>query len=212
MGRRERKKLELRQRIVDTATSLIARQGLHQTTIDQIAETCDIAQATFYKHFATKGALIDALVGQLTASFNEVLETVDDTDALTVSPIELMFSVTAALDPDEQRVVRDILAASAQSWSASTLEAMSRTRDLQIAGIAAAQERGTMRTDRTAAELADAALGLYFSTLLFWDPGTGQSVSRQLDANRELVADLLAGPAAAAPDRATPVNDRERDP
>lgn len=201
LGRRERKKLELRQRILDAATTLIARHGLQQTTIDQITESCDIAQATFFKHFASKGALIDALVGQLTASFNEVLEAVDETQAATTTPIEMMFSLTAVLTVDEQRVVRDILAASAQTWSASTLEAMSRTRDLQIAGIEAAQKRGAVRTDRTAAELADAALGLYFATLLFWDPETGTSVSPRLETNRELVADLLAGPA-------TPVSGR----
>jgi hypothetical protein len=131
-----------------------------------------------------------------------VLEAVDHAEPPKASPIEMMFSLTALLTVDEQRVVRDILAASAQAWSASTLEAMSRTRDLQIAGIEAAQKRGVMRTDRTAAELADAALGLYFSTLLFWDPATGQSASPQLDSNRQLVADLLAGPAAAAHDTA----------
>jgi hypothetical protein len=56
-----------------------------------------------------------------------------------------------------------------------------------------------MRTDRTAAALADAALGLYFSVLLFWDPTAGQSLSGRLDDTRELVADLLAGPATTPP-------------
>ena len=47
MGRRERKKHELRERIVDAAAGLIAQQGLCNTTVDHIAEACDIAQATF---------------------------------------------------------------------------------------------------------------------------------------------------------------------
>lgn len=196
IGRRERKKQELRERIVDAANALIAQQGLAHTTVDQIAEACDIAQATFFNHFASKSALLDALVGRLTEAFNQVLEGLGTTDALQTSRIELMFSVTAALTPTEQRVVRDILAESARTWSASTLEAMSHTRDLHIADIAAAQERGEMRTDRDAADLADAALGLFFSVLLFWDPGDGESISRRLDGTRELVADLLAGPAA----------------
>jgi AcrR family transcriptional regulator len=195
-GRRERKKHELRERIVDAANALIAQQGLANTTVDQIADACDIAQATFFNHFASKSALLDALVGRLTEAFNQVLEGMGATDALRTSRIELMFTVTAALTPTEQRAVRDILAESARTWSASTLEAMSHTRDLHIADIAAAQERGEMRTDRDAADLADAALGLFFSVLLFWDPSDGESISRRLYGTRELVADLLAGPAA----------------
>jgi AcrR family transcriptional regulator len=191
MGRRERKKHELRERIVDAAAGLIAQQGLSSTTIDQIAEACDIAQATFFNHFASKGVLLDAVVGRLTGAFNEMLEGMD---VLTASRIELMFTITAALTPAEQRMVREILAESARTWSAGTLEAISHTRDLHIADIAAAQERGDVRTDRTAADLADAGLGLYFSVLLFWDPTGPEPLSARLDGTRALVADLLATP------------------
>lgn len=192
IGRRERKKQELRQRILDVAGTLVAQQGLAQTTVDQIAEACDIAQATFFNYFASKGALLDALVGRLTEAFNQVLEGMEDT--LETSTIELLFDLTAALTPSEQRALRDVLVESARTWSASTLEAMSRTRDLHIADIAGAQERGEMRTDRTAADLADAALGLYFSVLLFWDPSSGEPVSHRVESTRELVGDLLRGP------------------
>jgi AcrR family transcriptional regulator len=197
-GRRERKKLELRERIVDTARTLIATQGLAQTTVDQIADSCDIAQATFFNYFASKGALLDALVQRLTEQFNEVLEGVPGEQGPAaeagVSRIDLLFRFTAALTPEEQRVVRDILAESARAWTPTTLEGMSRTRDLFIADIAAHQGGGTMRTDRSAESLADAALGLYFSVLLFWDVDGGGSLADRLDATRQLVADLLAGP------------------
>ena len=191
-GRRERKKQELRQRIVDAANTLIAQQGLADTTVDQIAEACDIAQATFFNYFSSRGALVDALVGRVTEAFNRVLEGMGDTPG--TSTIELMFSATAALAPAEQRVVRDILAESARNWSDRTLEAISHTRDLHIADIAAAQQRGEMRTDRSAEDLADAALGLYFSVLLFWNPGSGEPVTPRLDGTRTLVNDLLTRP------------------
>ena len=154
IGRRERKKLELHERIVDAAGALIGRQGLAQTTVDQIAEACDIAQATFFNHFASKGALIDTLVGRLAETFNGVFEGVPGTalDGVrgdpAVSKVELLFGFTAALRPEEQRFVRDILVESARSWSPATIEAMSRTRDLFIADIAAGQGRGDVRADR----------------------------------------------------------------
>lgn len=222
IGRRERKKLELRERIVDTASALIGRQGLAQTTVDQIAEACDIAQATFFNYFASKGALVDALVGRLAETFNALLEGVPRTGHLAgnggngghastpgapdngdrdlgdgapaVSKVELLFSFTAALRPEEQRVVRDILVESARSWSPATLEAMSRTRDLFIADIVAGQARGDVRADRRADDLADAALGLYFSVMLFWTAGAGEPLSARLDTTRGMVVDLLAAP------------------
>lgn len=202
IGRRERKKLELRERIVDAAGALIGRQGLAQTTVDQIAEACDIAQATFFNHFASKGALVDALVGRLAETFNHVLEGVPDTgtgtDGVpTVSKVELLFTFTAALRPEEQRVVRDILVESARTWSPATLEAMSRTRDLFIADIAAGQEHGAVRADRGADDLADAALGLFFSVMLFWTAEAGVLLSERLDTTRGMVVDLLAAPGAA---------------
>ena len=78
IGRRERKKLELRERIVDTAGALIGRQGLAQTTVDQIAEARDIAQATFFNYFAPKGALVDASRAPA-ETFNDLLEGVPGT-------------------------------------------------------------------------------------------------------------------------------------
>ena len=200
IGRRERKKLELRERIVDAAGALIGRQGLAQTTVDQIAEACDIAQATFFNHFASKGALIDTLVGRLANTFNGVLEGVPGTvvDGVggdpAVSKVELLFGFTAALRPEEQRFVRDILVESARSWSPATIEAMSRTRDLFIADIAAGQGRGDVRADRGADDLADAALGLYFSVMLFWTAEAGDLLSARLDTTRGMVVDLLAVP------------------
>ncbi len=200
IGRRERKKLELRERIVDAAGALIGRQGLAQTTVDQIAEACDIAQATFFNHFASKGALIDTLVGRLAETFNGVLEGVPGTvlDGVggdpAVSKVELLFGFTAALRPEEQRFVRDILVESARTWSPATIEAMSRTRDLFIADIAAGQDRGDVRADRGADDLADAALGLYFSVMLFWTAEAGDLLSARLDTTRGMVVDLLAVP------------------
>src|SRR5262245_1578817 len=177
IGRRQRKKQELRERIVDAATALIAQQGLSNTTVDQIAEACDIAQATFFNHFASKGVLLDAVVGRLTGAFNQILEGMDTKGT---SRIELMFTITAALTASEQRMVREILTESARTWSDPTLEAINHTRELHIADIAAGQKRGDIRKDHSAADLADAALGLYFSVLLFWNPTNPETLSTRL--------------------------------
>lgn len=54
LSRRERRKLELRERILETAGELFADQGFHETRVADICERADIAQKTFFNHFPTK--------------------------------------------------------------------------------------------------------------------------------------------------------------
>lgn len=93
IGRRERRKLEVRARIFGAARELIAKQGFEATTVDEIAAVADVAPATFFNHFHSK----QALLGLMTA------EVVDHLHALTVESLE---HPGAALDRLERFVVR----------------------------------------------------------------------------------------------------------
>ncbi len=59
-NRRERKKAAMRIKIIDVAMSLFKSQGFHDTSMEYIAEQCDIAKATLYKYFPVKEAIIAA--------------------------------------------------------------------------------------------------------------------------------------------------------
>lgn len=60
LGRRERKKQETRSRIERVGLELIARDGFKKTTVARIAEAADVAESTFFLHFATKEDLVFA--------------------------------------------------------------------------------------------------------------------------------------------------------
>jgi AcrR family transcriptional regulator len=53
-GRRERKKRQTRQLLVESALRLFAEQGYAQTTVAQIAAAADVATKTFFNYFPTK--------------------------------------------------------------------------------------------------------------------------------------------------------------
>ena len=53
-GRRERKKRETRDALIEAALDLFTRQGVDRTTIEQIADRADVSERTFYRYFATK--------------------------------------------------------------------------------------------------------------------------------------------------------------
>lgn len=66
-NRRERKKNEVRARILSTAIELFSRHGLDAVTIDQIAEAADIGKGTVYNYFAAKEDIVVAFMADLEA-------------------------------------------------------------------------------------------------------------------------------------------------
>ena len=61
VGRREKRKQEIRARIEEAAYRLFKQQGVEETSIEQICVEADVARRTFYGHFANKHALLGGL-------------------------------------------------------------------------------------------------------------------------------------------------------
>jgi AcrR family transcriptional regulator len=61
IGRREKRKLEIRARIQDAAYALFKQQGIRDTSVEQICEAADVARRTFYGYYPDKQALLRAL-------------------------------------------------------------------------------------------------------------------------------------------------------
>src|SRR3954471_6393609 len=63
-GRRERKKLATRAAVREAALRLAVRHGVENVTVEQIAAEADVAERTFFNHFATKEeAVVAAAAG-----------------------------------------------------------------------------------------------------------------------------------------------------
>ncbi len=54
LGLRERKKARLRQEIIDTAVRLFRKRGYEKTRIDDIVQSLEISQPTFFRYFPLK--------------------------------------------------------------------------------------------------------------------------------------------------------------
>jgi AcrR family transcriptional regulator len=60
-SRRERKKRETRQRLLECAWEQFLEKGYDEATVEDITEAADVAKGTFFNYFATKEAVLDEL-------------------------------------------------------------------------------------------------------------------------------------------------------
>lgn len=75
LSRRERRKLEMRQRILLTARDLFEQNGYEETRVADICERADIAQKTFFNHFPAK---LDVLRAIAHAGVEELLRDIEE--------------------------------------------------------------------------------------------------------------------------------------
>jgi AcrR family transcriptional regulator len=64
-GRRERKKTQVRERILAVALELFSRHGLDAVTVEHIADVADLGKGTIYNYFPTKEDIVVAFMADL---------------------------------------------------------------------------------------------------------------------------------------------------
>jgi AcrR family transcriptional regulator len=70
-ARMERKKEERREKILDAAENLIAKQGFQSMIMDQVASQADVAKGTLYLYFKNKDTLCAAVNARIHKKLNE---------------------------------------------------------------------------------------------------------------------------------------------
>ena len=70
-SRRERKKKEVRERIIATAVELFGRHGFENVTVDHIADVADVGKGTVYNYFETKEDIVVAYMAALEAKIQD---------------------------------------------------------------------------------------------------------------------------------------------
>jgi AcrR family transcriptional regulator len=167
-GRRERKKRELRKRIYDEAGRLFLRQGYDATTVEEIAEAADVAQATLFNYFPSKDDLIQQMTSEV---FGVVRGLVEEQrkrrDASTAERIGEMASRATRLIQDTQRLTRDLLRALMRKPEGSG-PLLADVRSALAEFMRDGQELGDVRSDRDAEFLAEMLIAIFYGTITHW--------------------------------------------
>jgi AcrR family transcriptional regulator len=102
-GRQGRRRAQTRAKLVAAAGALFARQGVENTRINEITEEADVGFGSFYNHFDSKEAIVEAVLGETIAAQGAAIKAVTadlDDPAETVAVAHRYFVSLARTDPD----------------------------------------------------------------------------------------------------------------
>jgi len=169
-GRRERRKRELRAHIYHVARELFLSQGYERTTVEQIAQTADVAPATFFNHFQNKNAVLAEMTTEVVDRLQEMLA---KRFAMSASTEERLRSFVA--HAVEQIVLtrgmaRDVLLelVRAESRPGDPPPYLARVHEPFARLFREGQARGEVRTDQDASFLAEMVVGMLNAAVAAW--------------------------------------------
>jgi AcrR family transcriptional regulator len=170
-GLRERKKERLRQAILDTALQLFKERGYEQTRISDIAASVEIGEATLYRYFASKEAIVNEISAMAMQMPREQLPDLR-TDVRVEEHVRSVYSSVAT----QVLANRWIFKLAGALPTASNLfggddDAVSGLGPHLHGMIREGQKRGEITGEIDAATLTDLFASMLSSTVLVWAKG-----------------------------------------
>jgi AcrR family transcriptional regulator len=203
--RRERRRLEVRGRILEAAGALFFQQGYQATTVVELAERADVAKKTLFNHFPTKQDVLRALAERVFENLLVDLETARKSQASTRQRLLAFFGRVEGLVADTGPAARELAWEILHATDAAGLQREEGERfrraleDIVRDGVA----RGEV-TRRFAPEfLAESIGNLYFTLINRWAESDDFPVARRA---RETAA-FLAHAIERRPDEDAPSED-----
>jgi AcrR family transcriptional regulator len=169
-SRRERRSLELRERLFRSALDLFARKGFAETTVEDITEAADVGKGTFFNYFPSKDHILLAFGEMQLAKLRDAVEEARHSSAHLPQYLRSL-SVRMTQEPMRNpAIVRALLLAYLSSTPVreAMLDMQKRVLALHSEMIELGQQRGEVRDDLPAVELAQAFRQTIFGTLLMW--------------------------------------------
>ena len=193
-SRRERRRLEVRDRILEAALGLFEAQGYEATTVTEIARRSDIAYGTFFNHFPTKLDLLRDISDRTLRGFFEDLEQIRKQPGTFSDHLVTLFEDMASRVAQAAEQTRELHAA--MMALAFPESAVSDDRLMRLAfrrfledGLA----NGEVRDDVQIETLMEVVVGTWYSLFLRWVHFDDYPILERAQAAGRFLASTLTG-------------------
>lgn len=186
----------MRAGLLGAARGLFARQGVAQTTMDDIARLAAVSRATAFNYFPSKHLLLATLVHEMEARFLHIMDTQFDRPATAAERIAALFSWTATKVEETPELSRVLIGASETTFGAAPDSGArtARTHRAFKRVLDAGRRDGNVRRDLPTEVLAEIVGGSYAGILHAWRVGRRYPLRRRLDAAARTLAELISLP------------------
>ena len=193
LTRRERRKLEVRQRILEAARSLFDEQGFDGSKVSEIAERADVAEKTFFNHFPTKQHVMRALAYLALDELLERIETVRKQRDTTRERILHFFEQVAENAEQGDAMHREMLTETIHALHDARDESQQvrRIHDAFAALVGDGLARGELTRAHDPETLTNVILGAFYCLMFNWAHVEHYPIRRQAAATARFLADAL---------------------
>jgi len=194
LTRRERRKLEVRSRILEAARGLFTQQGFSATKVTEICERADVAHKTFFNHFPSKQHLIRELAGTSLQDFLEDVEAIRKEQRSTRDRLLALFEMIADKTSEAIGMHRELLTemVHAVHESPDKSEHARKFHDAFGAFIEDGLVMGDVTRRHDAETLTEMILGAYYVLMFNFANLDDFPIRKQAMAAARFLADALA--------------------
>lgn len=195
-GRRERRRVEIRERLVRAALRIFTAKGFTATTCEDITNAADVGKGTFFNYFPSKDHILAAFAEM---QLDKLRALVKEAPGIHESAPQMLQKMSERMTAEPSRtpeITRMMLLANLstepvrRAMSAYQEEGLSLLSQLVELG----QQRGEIRTDYSAAEIAGAFRHIIFGALLLWSLRPDVPLKERVDSSIQLLWKGIAAP------------------
>src|SRR5215470_2958805 len=183
-ARRQRRSAEIRERLFRSALALFGTKGFAETTVEDITEAADVGKGTFFNYFPSKDHILLAFGEMQLAKLEAAIETA----RRTKEPLPAFLRSLGTRMTQEPTRNPAIIRALLQAYLSTTpvrramMDLQRRIQALHTQIIQLGQERGEIRSDLPAAEIAHVFRQTIFGTLLIWSLYGDETLHTRIDS------------------------------
>jgi AcrR family transcriptional regulator len=168
--RRQRRSADIRERLFHAALNLFAEKGFAETTVEDITNAADVGKGTFFNYFPSKDHILLAFGEMQLAKLQEAIHTARGTNEPMPQFLRALGTRMTQEPTRNPAIIRALLQAylSTTPVREAMIDLQNRVHALHTQMIQLGQERGEIRSDLPAADIAYVFRQTIFGTLLIW--------------------------------------------